>query len=88
MAISLFSQTSTMSAWKQMESWHAKQKEYTAQLENSTNDLMSALTTSFLSANDGLIQITVNRALAAARVRAAQRAAQQGEDSGGVDFSA
>jgi hypothetical protein len=88
MAISLFSQMSGMSAWKQMESWHAKQKEYTAQLESSTNDLMSALTTSFSSANDGLIQITVNRALAAARVRAAQRAAQQGQDSGGVDFSA
>ena len=88
MPISLFSQTSGMSAWKQMESWHAKQKEYTAQLESSTNDLMSALTTSFSSTNEGLIRITVNRALAAARVRAARRAAQQGEDSGGVDFSA
>jgi hypothetical protein len=86
MAISLFSQTSGMSAWKQMESWHAKQKEYTAQLESSTSELMSALNTSFSSANDGLIQITVNRAIAAAQVRAAQRAAQKRGDSGGVDF--
>jgi hypothetical protein len=88
MSISLFSQGSGMSAWQQMQNWHAKQKEYAADLESSTNDLMSALTTSFSSVNDGLMQITMNKAVAAAQQRVAERVAQSGEDSGGVDFSA
>jgi hypothetical protein len=79
-SISLFSQTSTMSAWQQMQDWHAKQREYSSQAESNATDLMSALTTSFSSVNDGLMQIIMNKAVASARQRVNERAAQSGVD--------
>jgi hypothetical protein len=43
---------------------------------------------SFSSANDGLLQIVVNKAVAAAQQRVAERVAQSGEDVSGVDITA
>jgi hypothetical protein len=73
-----------MSAWQQMQDWSAKQKEYTANAESASTDLMSALTTSFSSVNDGLMQIVMNKAVASARQRVNERLAQS---NGGVDRS-
>ena len=88
MAISLFSGGgSGMSAWKQMESWRAKQKDYTAQFESQANELMSALTTAFSTINDGRMQLTVNQAVAAAQQRVAEQTALSGDALSGIDLS-
>ena len=80
MAISLFAQRSTGlgSAWREMESWRAKQKQFTADFEAYNTNLVSTLGNVFTANNDGLNEITVRKALAAAQVRAAERAKLQG----------
>ncbi len=62
------------SAWQQMQSWHAKQKQYTADFHAYNTNLVSTLTNTFSSTNDGLFEITVRKAISAARERAAARA--------------
>ena len=80
MAISLFSQSGSGVAWRQMQDWHAKQKQYAADFEAANSGLVSALTDTFASSSDGLFEITVRKALAAARERASARAKQNGLD--------
>ena len=87
MSISLFSQTGKISAWKQMESWHAKQKQYTAEFENQNTALMSAIGGSFTSFSDGLMEITMNKAVAAAQQRVAARMALAEGSVSGIDLS-
>ena len=88
MAISLFSQGgSGMSAWKQLESWRAKQQQYTAEFESQANQLMSALTTAFTAINECRIVLTVNKAVAAAQQRVAAQAALSDNPFSGIDFS-
>jgi hypothetical protein len=76
MAISLFSTSrfGTGAAWREAEAWRAKQKQHTADFEAFNTSLVSTLTTASSSANDGLIEITVRKAMAAAQQRAAERA--------------
>lgn len=63
-----------------MESWRAKHKQNTADFEALNGGLVSTLANVFSSANDGGIEITVRKAMAAAKVRAAARAKQNGVD--------
>lgn len=76
MAISLFSTSTfgTGAAWREAEAWRAKQKQHTADFEAFNTSLVSTLTSTSSAANDGLIEITVRKALAAAQQRAAERA--------------
>ncbi len=74
MPISLFSQSGAVPAWKQMQDWHAKQKQFAADFEATNTSLVSALTNTFSSTNDGLFEITVRKAVAAAQQRANDRA--------------
>ena len=94
MSISLFAQRSTGlgSAWRDMEAWRAKQQQFTADFEAYNNNLVSTLGNVFTANNDGLNEITVRKALAAAQVRAAERAKLNGSDdlsslTRGLDFS-
>jgi hypothetical protein len=89
MAISLFAQRATGSAWREMESWRAKQKQFTADFEAYNTSLVSTLGNTFSASNDGMIEITVRKALAAAQVRAAERAKLNGSTnlSSGFDLS-
>ena len=80
MAISLFSQSGAGAAWRQMQDWHAKQKQYAADFEATNSGLLSALTDTFSSSSDGLFEITVRKALASAKERASARAKQNGLD--------
>ena len=59
-----------------MQDWHAKQKQFAADFEAANTTLVSALTTTFSSTSDGLFEITVRKAVAAARERAGERAKQ------------
>ena len=77
MAISLFGQSGTGSAWREMETWRAKQKQFAADSEAVNATLSSTLMTTFSSSNDGMIELTVRKALAAARQRAGERAKLQ-----------
>ena len=61
-------------AWRQMQDWHAKQKQFAADFEATNTSLVSALTNTFSSTNDGLFEITVRKAVAAAQQRASERA--------------
>ena len=79
----MFVQRASGSAWQQMQNWHAKQKQFTADFEAFNTNLVSTLTNTFSSANDGVFELTVRKAVAAARQRASERASR----SGGVDFS-
>ena len=74
--MSLFAQSMSGagSAWRQMQDWHAKQKQFAADFEATNTGLVSALTNTFSSTNDGLFEITVRKAVAAAQQRAAERA--------------
>ena len=76
--MSLFVQGSsgTGSAWREMQNWHAKQKQFAADFEAANTSLVSALTNTFSSSNDGLFEITVRKALASAKERASARAKQ------------
>jgi hypothetical protein len=74
MSISLFGRSGAVPAWKQMENWHAKQKQFAADFEANNTNLVSALSDTFMSTNDGLFEITVRKAVAAAQQRAAYRA--------------
>jgi hypothetical protein len=60
-----------------MEAWRAKQKQFTADFDAANASLTSALTSTFSSSNDGHIELTVRKALAAARQRANERAQLQ-----------
>ena len=80
MAISVLAPSTPGSAWREMEAWRAKQKQFTADFEASNTSLVSTLTNTFSSSNDGLFEITVKKAVAAARVRAAERAKQNQVD--------
>ena len=80
MSISLFGSSSLPPAWKQMEDWHARQKQYTAELESSTSDLMSAIVGSASSTTEGMMEIIMNKAVAAARQHVNLRARQSGLD--------
>jgi hypothetical protein len=62
------------SAWREMEAWRARQKQFTAEFESLASGVMSAVMSSFTASNDGAIELTVRKALAAAQVRAAERA--------------
>jgi hypothetical protein len=64
------------SAWKQMEAWRAKQKQHLADQQALNDGLLSAVMDTFSATSDGLIEITVRKALAAAQQRAAERAAK------------
>ena len=74
MAISLFGQSTIGSAWKEMEAWRAKQRQFTDQAEAVTASLTASLTSAFTSSSDGLFELTVRKAVTAARQRAAERA--------------
>ena len=74
MAITLFGQSTTGSAWKQMEAWRAKQRQFTDEAEAVTASVAATLTSVFTSSSDGLFELTVRRAVAAAQQRAAERA--------------
>jgi hypothetical protein len=78
MAISLFSTSTfgngTGAAWREAEAWRAKQKQHTADFEAFNTSLVSTLTSTSSAAKDGLIEITVRKALAAAQQRATERA--------------
>ena len=70
------------SAWKEMEAWRARQKQFTAEFQALNDGVLSAVMGTFTAQNDGLIELTVRKALAAAQQRAAERA-----KLGGVDRS-
>jgi hypothetical protein len=63
-----------------MQSWHAKQRQFTAEFESLNSGLMSAITGSFSSTNEGLLEIVMNKAVESARQRVNERAAQSGID--------
>jgi hypothetical protein len=75
------------SAWREMEAWRAKQKQYTAEAQALNEGVLSAVMDTFSSRNDGLIEITIRKALAAARQRAAERAKLNQASLGGVDLT-
>ena len=63
-----------------MENWRAKQKQFTAEFESFNGSLVSTLANTFASANDGGIELTVRKAMAAAQQRADARAKLKGVD--------
>jgi hypothetical protein len=69
-----------LSAWKEMEAWRAKQKQHTAEFQALNDGLLSAVLDTFSARNDGQIELTVRKALAAARQRAEERARLSGVD--------
>jgi hypothetical protein len=78
MSISLFASSNSGSAWQAMESWRAKQRQFTDDFEAFNTNLVSTLSDAFTSTNDGLFEITVKKALAAAKARADERAKLKG----------
>ena len=78
MSISLFSQNvpGAGSAWKAMETWRAKQKQFTDDFEAFNMNFASRLSGAVSAASDGLFEITVRRAIANAQRRADERVKQ------------
>jgi hypothetical protein len=81
--MSMFVQSSSIgSAWKQMEAWRAKQRQYTAEFQATSESLLTTMMSAFTAQNDSMIELTVQKAVAAAQQREIERASL----GGGLDL--
>ncbi len=81
MSISLFpSSGSGAAAWQDLQNWRAKRNAASSDFESSSTILMTTLAGATSSSSDGLIEITMRKAVAAARQRVSERIALMGEE--------